>query len=106
MHFNLSNFNLNWKLFFIVLVVSFCGQMAGSFFSKLFIELSNKQAFLVGLSMNSKGAVELVIAFVALEVGILTKDLYFALVATALVSTILFQAIAFRISIKEPRIMK
>lgn len=106
MHFNLNNFNLNWKLFFIVLVISFCGQMAGSFFSKLFIKLSNKQAFLVGLSMNSKGAVELVVAFVALEVGILTKDLYFALVATALVSTVLFQVVAFRISIKEPNIMK
>lgn len=103
---NLSQFHLSWKIFLIVLVVSFAGQMLGSFFSRLFIKLTNKQALLVGLSMNSKGAVELAIAFVAFNVGIITNELYFALVATALVSTILFQTIAFKMSFRHPEIMK
>lgn len=105
MQFNLSNFSFNLNLFLIVLVVSFCGQMLGSFFSKPFIKINNKQAFLVGFSMNSKGAVELAIAFVALQVGLLTENLYFALVAAAFVSTILFQTIAFRVAARHPNIM-
>ncbi len=103
---NLSKFNLSLKILLIVLVVSFLGQMLGSFFSKLFIKLTNRQALLVGLSMNSKGAVELAVAFVAFNVGLITNELYFALVATALISTILFQTIAFKMSFRHPEIMK
>jgi len=55
--------------------------------------------------MNSKGAVELAIAYVALHIGILTLDLYSALVMTALVTTILFQIIIVRMVKKDPKII-
>ena len=106
LHFSLSRTVFDYRLFFIVLLTSFLGQMIGTILSKKFINISLRQSVLVGFSMNSKGAVELAIAFVALQVGIITSSLYMALVFTALVSTVIFQAIAFRIVARHPGIME
>lgn len=103
--FNLNSLKVDFSILFIVLVVSTAGQLLGTFLSKPISKLKFKQLFLVGWGMNSKGVVELAIAFVAFQAGILPVNLYSALVVTALVSTILFQIIIFKMVRKYPGIM-
>lgn len=103
------NFNFeiksDYKIFLLVFLTAAVGQLLGTFIVSKKINLNLKQTFLVGWGMNSKGAVELAIAFVALQVGILNKGLYSALIFTALISTVLFQVIIFRMIKKYPDIM-
>ena len=51
---------------------------------------SIKQLYLVGWGMNSRGAVELVIALLALNHGLITQEVFSALVAMAIVTTLVF----------------
>ncbi len=104
-HFSIKELEFSFYIFIAVLLTSFMGQMLGSLLSKTLIKLTWAQTFLIGFSMNSKGAVELVIAFIALEMGVLTSELYSALILTSLISVILFQGVAFRISAEENNIM-
>ncbi|MFH1822669.1 MAG: cation:proton antiporter [Patescibacteria group bacterium] len=97
---------VDYKILIIVLLTATIGQILGVILTKPITKLSFKQLFLVGWGMNSKGAVELAIAFVALQIGLLPVNLYSSLVITALISTILFQVIIFKMVKKNPRIME
>ncbi len=103
--FDFHSLRLDWWIFLIVLVVATLSQIIGVFLTKPITKLRPKQLFLVGWGMNSRGAVELAIAYIALSIGLLPPTLYSALVLTALVSTILFQIIIFRMVKKNPGIM-
>ncbi len=98
-------FTFDFGLFLLVFAVSSSSQMIGAWLSRYFIKLKPKQALLIGVGMNSKGAVELVVAYIALSVGILPKGLYSALVLTSIVSTIIFHLIAYRMIDKDPKLM-
>jgi Kef-type K+ transport system membrane component KefB len=103
--FDLESLRIDYKILFIVIVVSAIGPLLGSFLTKPITKLRLKQLFLVGWGMNSKGVVELAIAFAAFQAGILPVNLYSALVITALVSTFLFQIIIFKMVRRDPGIM-
>jgi len=105
-NFNIYSLTVNFWLIIIVIITATTGQILGVFFSAPITRLNLKQVFLVGWGMNSKGAVELAIGYIALTIGLLPLELYSALVITALVSTILFQVIIFYMIKKYPKIMK
>lgn len=105
LNFSSEIFSFSLWLFLLVFFVSSLSQILGAYVSKFFINLSTKQAILVGVGMNSKGAVELAIAFVAFRAGLLSTGLYSALVATSLISTVVFHLVAYGIMKKYPKIM-
>jgi Kef-type K+ transport system membrane component KefB len=105
MHFGWQSLGIDYKILLIVIVTAAAGQLIGTILTKPITKLRLKQLYLIGWGMNSKGAVELAIAFIALQVGLLPVNLYSALVITALVSTILFQIIIFRMVKRNPTIM-
>ena len=106
LNFDLSSLTLQPFLFFIVFFTATCGQILGVFLTKPITGLRSRQLFLIGWGMNSKGAVELAIGYIALTLGLLPVELYSALVLTALISTVMFQIIIFRMVKKYPKIMK
>ena len=55
--------------------------------------------------MNSKGLVELAIAYLAFQLGLLPISLYSALVVTAVVTTLVFQVVIFSMIKNNPGIM-
>jgi len=55
--------------------------------------------------MNSRGAVELALLFIAFNLRILDTDIYSSLVIIALVTTLLFPFVVRSMIRKEPRIM-
>ncbi len=89
----------------IVLVTAIVGKLLGTFLVKPFTDLSWQQLHLIGWGMNSRGVMELVIAHIALSAGIISKDLYSAIVFMAIATTVIFPFI-FRIILKKnPHIM-
>jgi Kef-type K+ transport system membrane component KefB len=55
--------------------------------------------------MNSRGAVELVIALLALNYGLLTQEVFSALVAMAIITTLVFPFVLQREIKKNPSAM-
>ena len=96
---------VNYLVLLLVIIIATSGQLLGTFLTKPITKLRPKQLWLVGWGMNSKGAVEIAIAFIALQIGLLSVVLYSSLIVTALVTTIFFQIIIFRMVRKNPAIM-
>lgn len=104
-HFNFKSLVLNPWLLIVIISIAILGKIIGSFFAKPFTNLSWKQLYLIGWGMNSRGAVELAIAFLALRAGLFSVQIYSSLVIMALVTTIIFPFIIRRIVNKDPQIM-
>lgn len=103
--FDVHSLMLNPWVVIAIIIVAFIGKMVGSLLTKPFTKLSWKQLYLVGWSMNSRGAVELVIALIALRAGILSTELYSGVVLMALVTTLVFPFMMEHLINKNPKIM-
>jgi Kef-type K+ transport system membrane component KefB len=104
-HFSIESLSVNLLLLVLIVFIAIAGKMAGVFLTKPFTKLSFKQAYLIGWGMNSRGAVELVICFIAFKVGMLNMGLYSNLVVMALITTLLFPFFVRSIIKKNPKIM-
>ncbi|MBN2330225.1 MAG: cation:proton antiporter [Candidatus Aenigmarchaeota archaeon] len=92
-------------LVLIIIVVAFTGKMIGTLLTKPYTKLKLNQLYLLGLGMNSRGAVELALAFIAFRAGFLPVNIYSGLIIMALITTLLFPPLFTRIVIKNPDIM-
>jgi len=87
----------------VILVVG--GALLGAFLTKPFSSLTFKQLYLVGWAMSSKGSVEMVIALLARKYGLLPPEIFSALVAMAIITTLAFPFLLSREIKKNPSIM-
>ena len=106
LYFALQSITLNPWILIIVIIVAISGKILGSLFSKPLTKLKLKQLYLVGWGMNSRGAVELAIAFTAFKVGLLDNNTYSSLIIMALVTTLIFPFFIRRMIQKNPGIMR
>lgn len=90
LNFNYSYLVGNLSLLLITVFIAFFGKIVGTIIVKPFSNLSLKQLYLIGWGMNSRGAVELVIALLALNHGLITQEIFSALVAMAIITTLIF----------------
>jgi len=67
----------------MILLIAFVGKLLGSGLGARLSGLSWSESSLVGIGMNGKAAVELILAAVALRAGIIDRDLYSAVVIMA-----------------------
>ena len=88
-----------------IIVFAISGKMLGSLLTKPFTGLNLKRLYLIGWGMNSRGAVEFAIAFLALRMGLITTEIYSSLIIMALVTTLLFPLFFRRMVKRNPRIM-
>lgn len=83
----------------LLLIVAFLGKLVGSGIPARLAGLSWRDATAVGIGMSGRGAVELVVASIALEAGIfeqpdvLVSNLFSALVVTAVVTTMVMPVV-------------
>ncbi len=87
-HLNIDHFIGAPYFLLAVLGVAIVGKMVGSGLAAKWLKLSNLESAIVGLSMNNRGATELVIATLGLQLGIITQNVFSILVATAFITTI------------------
>lgn len=105
-NFNIKSLHVDIFLLIFIVIMSIVLPIIGVFISRPFVKIKIKQLFLIGLSMSSKGAVEIAIAFIAFQLGLISSFIYSSLIAASLITTILFQIILFQIVNHNPKIMK
>ena len=88
-----------------VIFLAIIGKILGALATKPFNKLKLKQLYLVGWGMNSRGAVELAIAFVAFNIGLISASIYSALVVMAFATTLIFPFFFRRIVKNNPKVM-
>jgi Kef-type K+ transport system membrane component KefB len=102
LHFDYATILNNWGLIVLVIIVGTVSKILGSILATPFTDLKLIQTHLIGWGMNSRGAVELVMAEIARSFGLINIEVYSAIVTMAVVTTLLFPVV-FRIIIKNNR---
>ncbi|MFQ5999594.1 MAG: cation:proton antiporter [Candidatus Bathyarchaeia archaeon] len=105
LNFDFSTLLGNSILLITTIAIAFSGKILGTLVTKPFSSLSTKQLYLVGWGMNSRGAVELVIALLARNYGLIPLEVFSALVAMAVITTLTFPFVLARGIKKNPGIM-
>lgn len=78
----------NWELVVSVLLVAFVGKIAGGYIGGRLAGLADKQSWALGIGLNGRGIMELVIANIALASKSIGNQLFTVLVLMATVTTI------------------
>jgi len=82
-----------WGNLFLIIsatVIAIVGKIVGTMVTGFFSDLGWKRLYVIGWGMNSRGAVELVVALIALQKGLITENIYAALVVMAMITTLVF----------------
>jgi Kef-type K+ transport system membrane component KefB len=88
-HMTLDIFETHLSMIMVVLLVAIVGKLVGAGIGARMGGLNHKETALVAISMNGRGAVELIIASVGIELGII-NDVYFSiLVVMAFITTLI-----------------
>jgi Kef-type K+ transport system membrane component KefB len=104
-NFDSSTLFSSIALLTITVLIAFLGKIFGCMLVKPFSRLSWKQLYYVGWAMNSRGAAELVIALAAKQLGLIPLEVFSALVAMSIITTLMFPPILARGIKKNPGLM-
>lgn len=86
-HIDLLNSPSTWGTCAAIILVATAGKFGGSFLAGRLTGLSWREAGAVGILMNTRGLVELVLLNIALDLGVITPALFTMMVVMALVTT-------------------
>ena len=103
--FEFSSLFLNIHLAVLIILIAMVGKIAGTIMTKPFVKLRFKQLHIIGWAMNSRGAVELALALIALRSGLIPTELYSGLVLMALVTTLIFPVIITKMIKNDKKVM-
>jgi Kef-type K+ transport system membrane component KefB len=76
-------------LVFVVLLIACLGKIAGASLGAWWGGTLPRQALAIGFGMNARGAMEIILASVALEYGLINQKIFVALVVMALFTSML-----------------
>ena len=80
---------VNWGYTLIIIAVAVCGKIGGAFAGARMMGFDSRNALSLGVLLNTRGLVELVVLNVGLDLGILTPELFSMMVVMALVTTLM-----------------
>ena len=103
--FDLSALSSNMPIIVATILIAFFGKMIGTLIIKPVSTLNWKQLYYIGWAMNSRGAAELVIALIAMQYGLIPLELFSALVAMSIVTTLIFPPFLARGIKRNPGLM-
>ena len=86
-HVTFEIFDTHLLLTSVLLFVAICGKLIGAGGGSLLSGMNVKEATVIGLAMNGRGAVELVVASIGLQVGLINDEIFSILVLIAFVTT-------------------
>lgn len=86
----------------VVLLVACAGKLAGGALGAKVGGLSGRQALSVGFAMNARGAMEIILATAARDVGLIDDRVFVALVTVALVTSLLSGPVISRLCAPRP----
>ena len=98
-----------WGNLFLIVsatMIAIVGKIVGTMITGFFSDLGWKRLYVIGWGMNSRGAVELVVALIALQKGLITENIYAALVVMAMITTLVFPFILQREIKNDPSVLE
>jgi Kef-type K+ transport system membrane component KefB len=78
---------LLWVLCGLIVLVAFLGKCGGSMIAALLAGVSRPDAFSIGVMMNTRGLMELIVVNIGYELGVIPKSVFFMLVVMAVTTT-------------------
>lgn len=81
-----ANFDLLLTL--LIIAIAFTGKILGSSISAKLSGMSNKESVAIGVALNARGAMEIILALLALELGVINETLFVSLLVMALTTSI------------------
>jgi Kef-type K+ transport system membrane component KefB len=99
-HFQIQSLFDSLWFFIVLLAAAVGGKVAGGFIGARIAGFSNSESLTIGNLVNSRGMVELVIASIGLELGIIDITLFAVIVGVGLITTIMSPVLA-RITISH-----
>ena len=79
----------DWVLVAVVLAVACLGKLAGAGLGARLSGMPSRRALAVGFAMNARGAIELILATIALQEGLIDQRIFVALVFMAIVTSLM-----------------
>lgn len=76
-----------WICCALVLLVAIVGKVGGAMFSAVSVGFSWREATAIGLLMNTRGLMEMVVLNIGLDIGVVSRPLFTMIVIMALVTT-------------------
>ncbi len=76
-----------WKITGLIILVAVAGKFIGSALAAKFVGLNLKDSLTLGVLMNTRGLMELVVLNIGYDLGILTPEIFAMMVIMALVTT-------------------
>lgn len=78
----------NYPLLFAIITVSFLSKIIGGYIGGRFARLNHKVSLALGIGLNARGIMELVIANIAYKAGIINTEIFSMLVIMGLITTL------------------
>jgi Kef-type K+ transport system membrane component KefB/mannitol/fructose-specific phosphotransferase system IIA component (Ntr-type) len=97
--------NFNWPVTLTVIAVACLGKLLGAGWGARLGGMDKRTAWGVGLAMNARGAMEMILGLLALQYGLIRESMFVALVVMALFTS-LVSAPAIRFLIRRRRKIK
>lgn len=77
------------KIVFSILIVSCAGKLIGAYVGARLARIDHRESVAVAICMNSRGAIEIILANVALQYDLISRKLFVALVFMAIITSLL-----------------
>ncbi|MCL2328806.1 MAG: cation:proton antiporter [Bacteroidetes bacterium] len=87
LEFNISSIH-NWWFLLAILGISYFSKIAGGFLGSKIAGLSNRVSFTIGIGLNARGIMELVIANIAYQAGMISLEIFSMLVIMGVLTTL------------------
>jgi Kef-type K+ transport system membrane component KefB len=81
--------NFNFELSLLILVTALIGKVVGCAIGALLSGFSFRESLAVGFGMSARGAMEIILASLALQAGVIGRDIFVALVLMALLTSLI-----------------
>lgn len=79
----------HWLVCFVIIVVATLGKFGGTFLAARFAGVSWREAGILGMLMNTRGLMELIVLNIGLDLGVISPVLFAMMVIMAMVTTMI-----------------
>ncbi len=100
LHFSIEAFN-EWELLSIITIVAFSSKIFGSWMGSRLARFTNKESLQVGIILNSRGVLDLIVANLAYSKGYISADIFSILIFLG-VSSVIINPFLYRRFISTP----
>lgn len=81
--------NFDFGLTLIIVVIAFSGKILGSGFAAKLSGITGRESVAIGVAMNARGAMEIILALLALQAGIINDKIFVSLLVMAMLTSLL-----------------